>query len=453
MERQFAGANFVPIDAIEAGVRLRTLNARQVAALKDSIETTVLLNPITVYLLPKAPEEGSRQTYGLIAGAHRLEACRSLGWHEIAVHVVEIGELQRQIAECDENLCGSKLSAAERAKLTAQRKEAYEALHPETRNGAAGNGRKKLRQIGEATRFTSDTAARTGKSERSVQRDAERGSAIDPEILEAVRHTNLDKGRVLDALAATPRDDQAAMLAEIRGQPPRDGTSRAPRRGNSDLGTARPAIEPGPSAAAVWIVARLGQAHAALFSHMLADEDPGTFVVQLGTLTRSLEPAEEVTNLSEHVPEGTVSSICRDTAGTTPVIGTGIVPDTGALEPMMTLFEPADGPPAFSAAASSPGCGPTMTEGLSGAHPLRHDSRRPSNWRDVADVPQNGDWCRECKGTDWWGGSSERSGWYCASCFEVPSYRRARLLHWPTAPLPPGAEQKPASPERSDLVA
>ncbi len=39
----------------------------------------------------------------------------------------------------------------------------YEALHPETRNGAIGNGREKVRQVGEATsdRFTADTAAKT----------------------------------------------------------------------------------------------------------------------------------------------------------------------------------------------------------------------------------------------------------------------------------------------------
>jgi hypothetical protein len=36
-----------------------------------------------------------------------------------------------------------------------------EALHPETRNGAVGNGREKSRQVGDSTsdRFTADTAA------------------------------------------------------------------------------------------------------------------------------------------------------------------------------------------------------------------------------------------------------------------------------------------------------
>jgi ParB family chromosome partitioning protein len=92
---------------------------------------------------------------------------------------VELDDLQRQIAECDENLCGTKLTPAERAVFTTRRKQAYEALHPKTRAGMAGNGRKKLRQLGEATRFTADTAEKSGRSECDVQRDTARGARID----------------------------------------------------------------------------------------------------------------------------------------------------------------------------------------------------------------------------------------------------------------------------------
>ena len=64
-----------------------------------------------------------------------------------------------------------------RALFTQRRKEAYEALHPETKHGSPGVSR----QVGDTqersseSRFTADTAARTGQSERSVQRDATRG--------------------------------------------------------------------------------------------------------------------------------------------------------------------------------------------------------------------------------------------------------------------------------------
>jgi hypothetical protein len=90
----------------------------------------------------------------------------------------------------DENLCGTTLSPAESALFTQRRKSIYEAIHPETRNGATGNGREKVRQVGEATppdRFTADTASRTGRSERKVQRDAQRGESVGGEPLRAGR--------------------------------------------------------------------------------------------------------------------------------------------------------------------------------------------------------------------------------------------------------------------------
>ncbi|MET4233367.1 hypothetical protein ABIA85_006660 [Bradyrhizobium sp. LA6.10] len=74
------------------------------------------------------------------------------------------------------------LTPAQRAKLIAKRKAAYEAVHPETRNG--GNRRGSVRQVGELKkdRFTADTAAKTGKPERSIQRDATRAKALGPDL-------------------------------------------------------------------------------------------------------------------------------------------------------------------------------------------------------------------------------------------------------------------------------
>ena len=88
-----------------------------------------------------------------------------------------------------------------------RRKDAYEALHPETRNGRNQHGR--VGQIGEPSCFTADTAERTGQSERKIARDASRGVRIDDAVLDQVRGTPLDKGTTLDALAAVPRHQQA----------------------------------------------------------------------------------------------------------------------------------------------------------------------------------------------------------------------------------------------------
>jgi len=208
----------IPIEMIEAGTRLRGVSADTVATLAASVATVGLINPITVYERGIIRANLSVRGWGLIAGLHRLEACRSLGMTEVPAHVVTLGEIERQLAECDENLCGTKLTPSERAMFTARRKQAYEALHPETRHGAVGNGRGKSCQVGDSThsRFSADTSAKTGATERVVQRDASRGERIDDAVLSDIRGTALDKGVNLDAIAAVPKQEQRAAVRHMR---------------------------------------------------------------------------------------------------------------------------------------------------------------------------------------------------------------------------------------------
>jgi ParB family transcriptional regulator, chromosome partitioning protein len=202
------------IDLIYVGERLRKTTPEQVQALAASMAEVGLLSPITVYERQVVPHGIAVPGFGLVAGLHRLEAARSLGWEEIAVQVVTLPDLARQLAECDENLCGAKLTPAERSLFTVRRKHIYEALHPETKHG--GN-REPSRQVGDMSRFTADTAARTGRSERDVQRDATRGERIGEDVLAAVKGTALDKGTVLDTLARA--SDPRAALREIQSKP------------------------------------------------------------------------------------------------------------------------------------------------------------------------------------------------------------------------------------------
>ncbi|MDD2862574.1 MAG: ParB N-terminal domain-containing protein, partial [Acidiphilium sp.] len=125
----------IDIDLIRVGDRLRSADADQVQALAESIAEVGLLNPISVCPHPVMRANVFVDGFLLVAGLHRLEACKSLGLVSIPAHIVTLTELQRQIAECDENLRGPRLTPSERALFTQRRKEAYEALHPETRNG------------------------------------------------------------------------------------------------------------------------------------------------------------------------------------------------------------------------------------------------------------------------------------------------------------------------------
>ena len=191
------------INEVSTFGRARQATRRQVDALSESIREVGLLNPITV-----APADYG---YALVAGLHRLEACKALGWVEIPAVVVELGEQQRIIAECDENLCASTLTASERAEFTRRRKTAYEALHPEAAHGS--NQHTRSRQVGESSdpaRFTADTAAKTGQSERVVQRDAERGEKVCDEAMALIRNTRLDTGRYLDGIKNLSPEEQVS---------------------------------------------------------------------------------------------------------------------------------------------------------------------------------------------------------------------------------------------------
>jgi ParB family transcriptional regulator, chromosome partitioning protein len=203
---------------VETGTRLRSVSEAQVEALRQSISDVGLLNPITVYRRQVIDGGIAVEGFGLVAGAHRLEAVRRLGLAEIDAVIVDLGDLERQIAECDENLCASSLTKSERALFTRRRKEAYEALHPETKQGAtggtnAGKARSEVANFATSVpRFTADTAAKTGQSERAVQLDAERGEKIAPAALEKIKGTRLDTGVYLDKLKKVAPEKQVETV-------------------------------------------------------------------------------------------------------------------------------------------------------------------------------------------------------------------------------------------------
>lgn len=206
----------LPIDQIDMRADARSIDEVAVSALVESIGTVGLINPIRVRSVAGRWE--------VIAGAHRLAACKSLGLIEIESIIVDDDDLHAELAMIDENLCRAELSPADRAKQMARRKAIYLQLHPETGHGAPGVSRQvgDTRERSEAERFTENTAKATGQSERAVQRDAQRGQAIVPAVLDLITGTPLDTGVYLDKLRKARSADQMAMakrdLATARQQ-------------------------------------------------------------------------------------------------------------------------------------------------------------------------------------------------------------------------------------------
>ena len=83
----------IPVVKVRVGERLRRLDDGKVVELMNSYETCGVINPISV-----------DREFTLIAGAHRLEAAKRLGWKTIESKVFTDEDLQRELIEIDENL-------------------------------------------------------------------------------------------------------------------------------------------------------------------------------------------------------------------------------------------------------------------------------------------------------------------------------------------------------------
>ena len=160
----------INIDEIKIINRKR--NAGDVTQLCASINEIGLLQPITV-----------TSDFKLIAGLHRITACKLLGWKEIEVNVVDYdSDLLSELAEIDENLIRNELTVLDKSIQTSRRKEIYEILHPHTKHGG---DRKSSRQLGDLKEikpqsFVEQTAKATNESTRNIERNSKRGKVLKP---------------------------------------------------------------------------------------------------------------------------------------------------------------------------------------------------------------------------------------------------------------------------------
>ena len=152
-----------------------------------------MMNPVTV-----------TADHTLIAGLHRLEAAKALGWAEIECHVIDADDLHAELAEIDENYVRASLSPLESSKLMLRRKEIYETLHPETKAGTAqGEGMRraaaekgagdladKLSARSPAKPFTVDTADKLGVDARTVRRQVQIAKGLSSEVQDLIEQSD-----------------------------------------------------------------------------------------------------------------------------------------------------------------------------------------------------------------------------------------------------------------------
>ncbi|MDH7597509.1 MAG: ParB/RepB/Spo0J family partition protein [Methanothrix sp.] len=188
---------------IKVPVRKRAVNPEKVQQIADSIKVIGMLHPILV-----------RRDGTLLAGAHRLEACKQLGMDEVEVEVLDVEPLMQELVEIDENLIRSELSYVERGEFLRRRKEIYEMLFPV----AAHGGDRKSEAFREARKgvesFAEDTAKKIGVSPRTIQQDIQIAEELPPDVKETIKQIDLPKVEALE-LVKVKKSEGPETVREI----------------------------------------------------------------------------------------------------------------------------------------------------------------------------------------------------------------------------------------------
>lgn len=167
----------VPIHKIRIGRNRRPLKGDKVNELKESIKTNGLLNPITV-----------DQQLNLIAGLHRLTACKLLGLETVECHIVNYENSdQSRLAEIDENLIRNELQPLERSELWWERDQILQRMGVRAQVGDNQYTSQGGETVSPPLKRTVELAKEVGYSERTFQHGKQIAKGIHPEVKEIIK--------------------------------------------------------------------------------------------------------------------------------------------------------------------------------------------------------------------------------------------------------------------------
>ena len=215
----------IKISDIKVGENRREIDESTVINLVKSIRDTGrgvkgegLINPISI-----------NKSKRLIAGAHRLEACRRLGWDEIECTIMDIDGLRGELAEIDENLIRHNLNHIDEGEQLLRKKEIYEILYPETKAtnlGGAFRGNQHTKEVTDtasvttAKSFVNDTADKMQIAPRTVRRKIQMAKNLTPEVKTIVKeHGISEKSSEKLARIKEPEKQKEAAEKLAAGEP------------------------------------------------------------------------------------------------------------------------------------------------------------------------------------------------------------------------------------------
>ena len=190
----------------------------------------------------------------LIAGFHRLEAAKRLGWTEIECVEVTLTGIHAKLAEIDENLVRRNIPSLEFGALLLARKKLYEEIHPETQHG--GDRRSQDFKCAKCAlekpkSFVDDTAERLHVNPSTVRRELQtaenmtdearsilQNARIDPPKGDALALSRMDPDQQIDAAQQLARGEIQSVKEYLNQNGEVQGSAPAQNRGqkNQDRG-------------------------------------------------------------------------------------------------------------------------------------------------------------------------------------------------------------------------
>jgi ParB family chromosome partitioning protein len=207
----------VPVAKIRVGERSRALREDAMVSLVESIKAIGLQAPISLRV-----DSGNRdERYLLVAGLHRLEACRRLGMAFIDARIVDLDEIECRLWEIAENLHRAELTALERSEQIAE----WVRLAEERRKAAevSGQADPKLRQkgVGQGVgggrpESSINAAARELDIHRKEAQRSVRIAGLAPEAKAEARALGFDDSQstLLKAAKVPSKEEQIRLLRE-----------------------------------------------------------------------------------------------------------------------------------------------------------------------------------------------------------------------------------------------
>ena len=209
MRNSASEIQIISISEIKINTGRREIESKFVEELAGSIKDLELMNPITL-----------SADHTLISGLHRIEAAKILGWTEVPCIIMDVVGLQAEMAEIDENIIRRGYGVFEIGEKLLRRKEIYEMMHPETKNGGdrrSQNFRTQNLRSENRKSFVHDTAEKLGLSVRNIETQIQTAKNLTPVAKDILRQSAVSISKTnAKELSRLPPDKQieaAKMLA------------------------------------------------------------------------------------------------------------------------------------------------------------------------------------------------------------------------------------------------